>query len=190
MPVISGTLEARHLSNTDNTTPLETRHLRNTDHTTTCTLDARHLRNTDHTTPLETYPLSNTDISTRVLNSQRMVLFVSFILMSFRDMQALFPLLTYAACYLRNTDHTSPLYFNVLSRHALFPLLTYAACHLRNTDHTTAMETRHHSNTDHTTPFDAYHLRNTDHTTLLEACTSGTLTIKLHWRPSPQDQEH
>ena len=169
MPVISGTLEARHLSNTDNTTPLETRHLRNTDHTTTCTL--------------ETYPLSNTDISTRVLNSQRMVLFVSFILMSFRDMQALFPLLTYAACHLRDTDHTSPLYFNVLSRHALFPLLTYAACHLRNTDHTTAMKTRHHSNTDHTTPFDAYYLRNTDHTTLLEACTSGTLTIKLHWRP-------
>ena len=85
-------LEAHHLSNTDHTTPLEARHLRNTDHTTT--LDARHLRNTDHTTPLETYPLSNTDISARVLNRQWMVLFVSFILMSLRDMQALFPLLT------------------------------------------------------------------------------------------------
>ena len=84
---------------------------------------------------------------------------VHYILMSFRDMQA------------------------------LFPLLTYAACHLRNTDHTTAMETRHHSNIDHTTPFDASHLRNTDHTTLLEACTSGTLTIKLHWRPITSGSE-
>ena len=158
-------LEARHLSNTDHTTPLEARHLRNTDHTTT--LDARHLRNTDHITPLETCPHSNTDISTRVLNRQWMVLFVSFILMSLRDMKALFPLLTYAACHLRNTDHTSPL----------------KACHLRNTDQTTAMETRHHSNTNHTTPFDAWHLRNTDHATPLETLPLRNTDITTHWRP-------